>query len=48
MIYTEMRDGKLEKYQYESKRKGKILCVTISPFKHNGQITGFIQSIVVK
>jgi len=48
MIYTEMRDGKLEKYQYESKRKDKILCVTISPFKHNGQITGFIQSIVVK
>jgi len=48
MIYTEMRDGKLEKYQYESKRKGKILCVTISPYKTNGYLIGFIQSIVVK
>jgi PAS domain S-box-containing protein len=48
MIYTVMRDSKLEKYQYESKRKGKILCVTISPYKANGKLVGFIQSIVVK
>ncbi|MFH0998132.1 MAG: PAS domain-containing protein [Pseudomonadota bacterium] len=48
MILSEIKDGIRENYCYESKRKGKILCVTISPYKTNGKLVGFIHSIVVK
>ena len=47
-ILSEIKDGKLEKYQYESKRKDKVLSVTISPYKQLGKLIGFIQSIVIK
>ena len=48
MIFSEMKDGKRETYYYESKRKDKILCVTISPYEQLGKLIGFIHSIVVK
>lgn len=47
MIFSEIKEGKLEKYQYESKRKGTVLSVTISPYKSSGKLIGFIHSIVV-
>ena len=48
IIFSEMKAGKRENYYYESKRKDKILCVTISPYKQLGKLIGFIHSIVVK
>lgn len=48
MILSEIREGKRKNYCYESKRKDKILFVTISPYKCSGKLIGFIQSIVVK
>lgn len=48
MIFSEIKDGKRKNYCYESKRKDKIFCVTISPFETNGKLIGFIHSIVVK
>jgi DUF438 domain-containing protein len=48
MIISEMKAGKRENYYDESKRKDKILCVTISPYKQEGELIGFIQSSVVK
>ena len=45
---SEIREGKRKNYRYESKRKDKILCVTISPYKRSGKLIGFIQSIIVK
>jgi PAS domain S-box-containing protein len=47
-ILSEIKDGKRKNYSYESKRKDKFLSVTISPYKINGELTGFIHSIVVK
>jgi len=47
-ILSEMKAGKRENYCYESKRKDKVLSVTISPYKWLGKLIGFIHSIVVK
>jgi hypothetical protein len=47
-IFSEMKAGKRENYSYESKRKDKVLSVTISPYNCLGELIGFIQSIVVK
>jgi PAS domain S-box-containing protein len=47
-ILSEIREGKRKDYCYESKRKDKILCVTISSYKCSSKLIGFIQSIVVK
>ncbi len=47
-IFDEIKDGKRENYCYESKRKDKVLSVTISPYKCLGELIGFIHSIVVK
>ena len=48
MIFSEMKAGKRETYYYVTKRKDKILCVTISPYKQLGKLIGFIQSVIVK
>jgi PAS domain S-box-containing protein len=48
VIFSEMKEGKRKNYYYESKRKEKVLCVTISPYEMNGKLIGFIQSIVIK
>jgi DUF438 domain-containing protein len=47
-IFAEMKAGKRENYSYESKRKDKVLSVTISPYKCLGELIGFIHSFVVK
>jgi PAS domain S-box-containing protein len=47
-ILSEMKVEKRENYSYESKRKDKVLYVTISPYKCLGELIGFIQSVVVK
>jgi PAS domain S-box-containing protein len=47
-ILSEMKAGKRENYCYESKRKDKVLSVTVSPYKQLGKLIGFIHSIVVK
>ncbi|MFZ3048648.1 MAG: PAS domain-containing protein, partial [Desulfatirhabdiaceae bacterium] len=44
MILSEIKAGKLEKYQYESERKGTVLSVTISPHKSSAKLIGFIHS----
>ena len=48
IIFGEIREGQRREYYYESKRGGKRLGVTILPYEVDGQITGFIQTIVVK
>lgn len=48
MIFSEIKEGKRKNYCYESKRNGKVLSVTISPYQRMGELIGFIQSIVVK
>ncbi|MBI5593130.1 MAG: PAS domain-containing protein [Deltaproteobacteria bacterium] len=47
-LLSEIKNGKRENYCYESRRKDKVLSVTISPYKSLGELIGFIQSIVVK
>jgi PAS domain S-box-containing protein len=47
-IFAEMKAGKREYYCYESKRKDKVLSITISPYKQLEKLIGFIHSIVVK
>jgi PAS domain S-box-containing protein len=47
-ILSEIKEGKRENYCYESKRKDKVLSVTISPYRLRGELIGLIQSIVVK
>jgi DUF438 domain-containing protein len=47
-IFAEMIAGKRENYCYESKRKDKVLSITISPYNQLGKMIGFIHSIVVK
>jgi PAS domain S-box-containing protein len=47
-ILSEIKDGKRENYCYESKRKDKVLSITISSYKQLGKLIGFIHSIVVK
>ena len=47
-ILSEIKDGKRKDYCYESKRKDKVLSIAISPYKHQGELIGFIHSIVVK
>ena len=48
MILSEIREGKRKNYYYETNRKEKVLCVTISPYEMNGKLIGFIQSIFLK
>ena len=48
MILSEIREGKRENYYYETNRKEKVLCVTISPYEMNGKLIGYIQSIFLK
>ena len=48
IILSEIRDGKRKNYYYETNRKEKMLCVTISPYEMNGKLIGFIQRIVIK
>jgi PAS domain S-box-containing protein len=47
-ILSEIKDGKRENYCYESKRKDKVLSITISSYKQLGKLIGFIHSIVVE
>jgi PAS domain S-box-containing protein len=48
IILSEIKDKKLDNYNYESNRNGKVLSVTISPYVLHDQVIGFIQSFIVK
>jgi len=44
----EIKNGRREKFHYEATRNGLTLAVTVSPYRTDGKLTGFIQSFVVK
>jgi DUF438 domain-containing protein len=45
--FSDMIDGKIKEYYYETKRGGYKLGITFSPFENDGQQIGFIQCISI-
>ena len=46
-VQAELRAGKREEFYYETERNGRKLGVTVSPFKIEGELAGFIHSFVI-
>lgn len=47
-IFREMKDGSRKEFYYETERARKTLAVTVTPWEEDGQLVGFIHSLVVK
>jgi PAS domain S-box-containing protein len=47
-IFKEMKEGSRDAFYYEAERDGKTLAVTVTPWKKEGKLVGFIHSFVIK
>lgn len=47
-MFAELRTGRQDEVYYETERNGRVLAVTVLPYKIEGEIIGFIQSFTVK
>ena len=47
-ILEDIKSGLRHQFKYEATRSGRTLSVTVSPYRVKGNLTGFIQSFVVK
>ena len=47
-MFADLRTGRRESVYYEAERNGRVLAVTVVPYRIGGEIAGFIQSFTLK
>jgi DUF438 domain-containing protein len=47
-MFEDLRTGGKDEVHYEAERNGRVLAVTVVPYRVDGSIVGFIQSVTVK
>ena len=47
-MLEDIRTGMRREATYDTLRNGQTLAVTVSPYRENGKLAGFLQSFVVK
>lgn len=48
LMLKAFEEGRTEPFHYEAKRYGKIILVTLSPIKKEGQVVGCVQAVQLK